>query len=148
MPSKQWGFCECEPSPEGAMLLQKCSRAYQILQTIESPMHQRTKHTLSSECTLISVQPTSQIPRTPHKLLVFMLLHLQLPLPLHAYRKHTTILCHLFPIPFLAYIHAFTKSGRQGCLLLQRGTVSHIRDLAMLIGRFLNRQDSCVSSEL
>ena len=32
---------------------------------------------------LIAIQLPSQIPCTPHKLLVLMLLHLQLPLSLH-----------------------------------------------------------------
>lgn len=33
---------------------------------------------------LITIQSASQIPRSPHQLLVLVLLHLQLALPLHA----------------------------------------------------------------
>lgn len=33
--------------------------------------------------TLIPIQPPPQIPRLPHQLLIFMLLHLEFPLPLH-----------------------------------------------------------------
>lgn len=94
---------------------------------------------------LIPVQPSPQIPRPLHQLLILMLLHLQLPLPLHTNRIHLSSrpLLHISqpPLP-----HALPKRRRHRRLrnILQRSAARHVRDLAKRGGALLNRQSSSV----
>lgn len=44
----------------------------------------RDRETQPRKPSLITIQSSSQIPRSPHQLLVLVFLHLQLALPLHA----------------------------------------------------------------
>ena len=46
------------------------------------------------------IHPPPQIPRLPHQLLIFMLLHLQLPLPFHAQQLHLDG----YPLSFSRYV--------------------------------------------
>ena len=56
--------------------------------------------------TLISIKPSPQVPCTPHKFLILVLLHLQLSLPLHADAPPNFFAMPLFspllqlPLPF------------------------------------------------
>ena len=98
---------------------------------------------------LIPIQPAPQIPCTPHQLLILVLLHLQLPLPLHADREHlATHALLLVPHPALA--HALPeRCGRSRLLhVLQRRTVRNIRYLAAGGRALLDRQRSCVRAVL
>ena len=54
---------------------------------------------------LITIQPSPQIPCTPHKLLILMLLHLQLPLSLYTNGPHASFSLS-FPVSLLSDVHA------------------------------------------
>jgi hypothetical protein len=97
---------------------------------------------------LITIQPPSQIPRSPHKLLVLVLLHLQLPLSLYADRPHATF--RPFPISFLADVHALQEScwDHRWVFLHQGRGVCHVGYFAVLVGGLFDREDGCVGSVL
>ena len=89
---------------------------------------------LKLETLLITIQSPSQIPCTPHELLILVLLHLQLPLSLDANSPNAILLCS-FPVSFLADIHALQESCRHGwgILLHERRAVCHVRYFAVLV---------------
>lgn len=76
-----------------------------------------------------------------------MLLHLQLPLPLHAKRPHIRSRA-LLHIPLPALTHALPKRRRHRRLshILQRRAVRYVRHLSERRGALLDRQGSSVGA--
>ena len=100
----------------------------------------------STKLHLVAVQLPSQIPCAPHKFLVLMLLHLQLPLSLHADGYHLVLFGPLDLITFLSDLHSFEKLGGYGRRVFGdeiRG-VGRVCDLSIRVCRLLDCQDGGV----
>ena len=95
---------------------------------------------------LIAIQSSPQIPCALHELLVLVLLHLQLPYPLHADGQHIVLFRPLFPVSFLSNLHPLKKPGGccRGFFCYQGRAVGHVCHIAICIGRFFDRENSCV----